>query len=220
MQPATLPSFAIDPSAIYFAQNQSPASGSYPLTRYITVTAPRTDAIKTETQIFRQMWIAMEGDEYLSVILVGKGDRASQVLSAWKQVRKGFVMHDVTALRKARQKASDQAHAFLVKTASAELLSKSICVEPQWFLIHDGEQRLGWLRIQGRQTTRQKEEGFELGIWMMTQQPADAKGNAQPPRLVYRNMFTNADRSFEMWTTRIQMPRNASARRPSICDLV
>jgi len=170
-----------------------------------------TDAIKTETQIFRQMWIAMEGDEYLSVILVGKGDRASQVLSAWKQVRKGFVMHDVTALRKARQKASDQAHAFLVKTASAELLSKSICVEPQWFLIHDGEQRLGWLRIQGRQTTRQKEEGFELGIWMMTQQPADAKGNAQPPRLVYRNMFTNADRSFEMWTTRIQIGSGESA---------
>ena len=170
-----------------------------------------TDAIKTETQVFRQMWIAMEGDEYLSVILVGNGDKAEQVLSAWQQVRKGFIMNDVAALRKRRQKASDLAHTFLTKTASAELLGKSICLEPRWFLIRDGGQRVGWLRIQGREATRQKEEGFELGIWMMTQQPKDAKGNAQPPRLVYRNMFTNADRSFEMWTTRVQIGSGAVA---------
>ena len=170
-----------------------------------------TDVIKKETQVFRQMWIAMGGDEYLSVILVGSGDKAEQAIAAWRQVRKGFVMHDLAALRKARQKASDDAHAFLTKTATAKLLGESICLEPQWFLIRDGNHRVGWLRIQGRETTRQKEEGFELGVWMMTQQPNDAKGNAQPPQLVYRNMFTNPERSFEMWTTRVQIGSGESA---------
>lgn len=168
----------------------------------VTMTGQKVTAPTTE---FRQLWLLQDPQTLLLIKLDASDIPELNVPTIWSRLVASVTTNDPKEFLRQQEQGLIPART-LLETLTIEKLDRAMPADPQWFLLEEEGDRIGWQMLLADRVRRDDKPGWRVRQWSMIARPD------QPIVLIQQVAFIDNSLQAGAWRRTVQIGQGRTSR--------